>query len=1393
VGADVRWLRIRRPGAAVAARRGLRGWLHASVAATLAATAGIAVVPAVVTTPAAAAAPVCRDVAASENDALTTAAACHRPVVVGASQSEYVQVLALPDGRLRFESAVVPQRTRRSDGSWAPVDLTLRRDADGLLRPVASPADVSFSPGGDGPLASLKRGGKSLQLSWPGRLPAPAVSGDSATYANVLPDVDLVVRATHTGFTHVLVLKSRTAAANAAVRRLSLKVSGDAHLDRQADGSLRAIAGTALLAQTEPAVMWDSSRSAPSAGRDLKAAESTASVAGDGARTAAVATEVAANGDLVLVPDVKLLDRPDVTFPVFVDPAWSVAKSKWAYATSNGCTNTDYSVARVGLSPEGPCPGVRFRSFFEFPTTSGTVSLKGKHIESAYVQMKLYHSWSCTSTWTHMYLTPAINATMKASWSSMSLSKWLSSAEGHANKGTGCSDSPQPDMYMNFDGSTVTGQVQTAASNSWSTITVGFCACNANGDYETSQDRWKKFYPANAKLVVDYDSIPGKPTGLQVAGVACPASGVLTIGTLTPTFSAVYPDADSGQTLTGTYEWVEVPSGGIGTVTDTYPTRLTPPSKPPATANGRATTSAVTVVKGKTYAYRVTAVDPAPYSQWSGWSIWCQFTVDTTVPPLPTISAGTVMGPGKPITFTFSTTTTDVVKFRYGWVNPPTTEISASGTTTKTATVTLTLPKYGQNFFWVRAIDGTGNLGNIGSKEIIVGRPSPAVARWGLETYPGQTQAQALADQQLAGGELLSSAQSRILDTSAFVANTTVTDMSPDTTLGQGGSTDSLRLAPQATGSSEDTFAAVGGDTGGLRLGLQPGRSYRAAGWIYVPAATGLNPTSSRGLRIVAFYKTDNYYETASAKASIMDGWQYLSVDFTVPGNASEAFIRLYNGFRDGEPDKVVYWDNLSVAEKVDSPLTTASNVQWQSDVRIVGGQTAGLNGSSSYLSTAGSVLDVNKSFSVAAWVRLGAPGDALPTSNKAAVVQDGDRVDSFVLGYRADLQKWEFWIHGQDVDNTGSIAIAVGSTPVMGRWTHLAGMYDAASRTAYLYVDGQLAGSASASTPPQWSTSRRVVIGRELWNGSAIGFWPGQIADVQLFDRTLVDNDFLGQLASAADGGLNEPGILAPIEVGRWDFEVARPCYIQDLANTCDAADGTPFGRWLALSRGAEIDEGYHNNGLSLDGYYFPDENSQPWEQTHEYGRSAKKNGTLTDEDGNQYTNWQDSPVLRTDQSFTVSAWVKLDRTDVYQTVLGQDAPVNSGFYLYYGTDTNGDVWKLKMQKDAATADGGTGGTIIQTAALDAGQTWRHLVGVLDAGRRQMRLYVDGDLKATGTLNAAWQPWQAGGPLTVGRTWGNFNTLFGSVDDIRVYQGAMTDTQVDALFNALVVKEQQP
>ncbi|MEV7281802.1 DNRLRE domain-containing protein [Streptomyces sp. NPDC093111] len=164
-------------------------------------------------------------------------------------------------------------------------------------------------------------------------------------------------------------------------------------------------------------------------------------------------------------------------------------------------------------------------------------------------------------------------------------------------------------------------------------------------------------------------------------------------------------------------------------------------------------------------------------------------------------------------------------------------------------------------------------------------------------------------------GERLTTNQQDIsTDTTGFSATTAT--ITRDTTLGQDGSTDSLKTVP-TTNANGDAFAMVGGDQTALRLGMKPGKTYRFSAWAYVPAATGLSPQHARGLSLYAGFSTPaGYVEQTSRKAPYTDAWAELTLDFTAPKDASTAFLRLYNGFP-ANSGKAVYFDHLSLRELV--------------------------------------------------------------------------------------------------------------------------------------------------------------------------------------------------------------------------------------------------------------------------------------------------------------------------------------------------------------------------------------------------------------------------------------------------------------------------------------------
>jgi hypothetical protein len=74
--------------------------------------------------------------------------------------------------------------------------------SDGRVAPAETPAHVTLtgdSAGATASLATLADGSKSVSIGWPTKLPEPVLDGDTALYANVLPDVDLKIRANAAG------------------------------------------------------------------------------------------------------------------------------------------------------------------------------------------------------------------------------------------------------------------------------------------------------------------------------------------------------------------------------------------------------------------------------------------------------------------------------------------------------------------------------------------------------------------------------------------------------------------------------------------------------------------------------------------------------------------------------------------------------------------------------------------------------------------------------------------------------------------------------------------------------------------------------------------------------------------------------------------------------------------------------------------------------------------------------------------------------------------------------------------------------------------------------------------------------------------------------------------
>ncbi|MFF5144070.1 FG-GAP repeat domain-containing protein [Streptomyces sp. NPDC013157] len=225
----------------------------------------------------------------TETEARALAKRTGKSVEVVTARTAKTTTWANPDHTLTTRIHVSPVRTK-IDGKWKAIDPTLRRTADGNWATTATTTPVVFSGGttgkatkshankasyvhpaayraesaADGPtstLVTLTTAGHTIDLTWPGNLPAPQVESNEALYREVLPGVDLAVAANDGGFSEVLVVKSAEAAANPALRTISYGLSSPdltMKLDSRS-GSVHAYdADGNDVAATPTLLMWDS-------------------------------------------------------------------------------------------------------------------------------------------------------------------------------------------------------------------------------------------------------------------------------------------------------------------------------------------------------------------------------------------------------------------------------------------------------------------------------------------------------------------------------------------------------------------------------------------------------------------------------------------------------------------------------------------------------------------------------------------------------------------------------------------------------------------------------------------------------------------------------------------------------------------------------------------------------------------------------------------------------------------------------------------------------------------------------------------------------------------------------------------------------------------------------
>ncbi len=459
-----------------------------------------------------------------EARAMAAARACGAPVENLAARTETQEAAANPDGTWTAKIYAGQVRMRNSKNDLVVVDPTLVAAADGSVAPVAHPAGLKLSgpvENGVHELLSLDVGGKRVALSWAGKLSAPVLDRNQATYRGVRPGVDLVVRANRSGVEQFLIVKNRAAADQVASVKVPIKAAG-LTVDKDGDGGLVFKDKTGAVVGTSPTPeMWDSSID-PATGGPKRVVQVDATQTFPAAGRATVA----------LRPDKDFFADPATVYPVTVDP--QINPLGVAFDTY---VKENESVDRSGANDlqVGLTSGNRSRAFVQWDTSG----LVGRQVNSATIHLYNWFSQSCTAAQWEVWTTGAASSASR--WGNQPA--WLhKEVASTATKGH---NSSCRDGWVSVDGTSLMKRAVNAdqsrahmglrATDETSIDSIGFKQFRSSQPAEPDQQGQEPY------AVVNYNSHPNAldPLKLQPGDAA-------ETGTRTPTMKAVFSDPDGG-------------------------------------------------------------------------------------------------------------------------------------------------------------------------------------------------------------------------------------------------------------------------------------------------------------------------------------------------------------------------------------------------------------------------------------------------------------------------------------------------------------------------------------------------------------------------------------------------------------------------------------------------------------------------------------------------------------------------------------------------------------------------------------------------------------------------------------------------------------------------------
>ncbi|HXJ61073.1 MAG TPA: LamG domain-containing protein [Verrucomicrobiae bacterium] len=337
-----------------------------------------------------------------------------------------------------------------------------------------------------------------------------------------------------------------------------------------------------------------------------------------------------------------------------------------------------------------------------------------------------------------------------------------------------------------------------------------------------------------------------------------------------------------------------------------------------------------------------------------------------------------------------------------------------------------------------------------------------------------------------------------------------------------------------------------------------------------------------------------------------------------------------------------------------------------------------------------------------------------------------------YLLGHNAD-GRFRFITQGLANDALAADPVFADGTT----WYHVVGVQDPAGGTVKLYVNAVEVASVALAGNGVFSTAKLRIGARGAAADQRVD---GRLDEVAIYRAALTQAQIDAHYTAGTQGPDYAAVVASDHPLGWWRFGDAPVETEPGPAH--DSGQGAHAGAYSGNVRAAAGIPGAVDGGADFSG-----------------GRVTIEEPTAFDIGGTD---------------LTVEAWVQPDAAGNFRWLVAKDDDNTSLDYLL-GSNPNGQFRFITQ--------GLANDIFAPTVPVINGQNWYHVVGVQDAAKNQVSLYINGSLAATKPIAATGIT--AVNPLVIGDRSGGGQTVDGRIDEVALYKSVLSLERIQAHYVA--------